>query len=178
MNHRHFHFFTVNQRTLAALCAVVLLIAASLSACGGSGDENSDDALDDLTLDVSQFASDLQSRLTFQDDMSPVDTAVFYQLYGLDETVADEAALIASTGATAEEIAVIHAASSDQVEAVKDAVKQRIQNQKDGFENYVPQELTKLNDPRITLAGQYVILVVCDDSEAARNAINDCLTGE
>ena len=177
MNHRFLHTHT--KRPTAVLLTVFLLSVLVLSACGGSSDEaSSGSSVDDLTLDVQQLASDLRSELVFQDDLEAVEPAVFSMLYGLDETAADEAALFAGTGATAEEIAVIHAASADQVDAVVDAVQQRIQSQRDGFENYVPEELTKLEQPVMVQAGQYVILVISDDNDAAKNAIDAHLTGE
>ena len=64
------------------------------------------------------------------------------------------------------------------MDAVVDAVEQRIQSQRDGFENYVPEELTKLEQPVVVQAGQYVILVISDDNDAAKNAIDAHLTGE
>ena len=128
-----------------------------------------------LSIDCADMAEALRSQLGFQDEMSAVEPVVFYALYALEEGTADSGAMIASTGATAEEIAVIHAASAEAVSVVEDAVAGRIQSQRDGFEDYVPAELDKLSQPVIVTSGQYVVCVVSDDNDAAKSAIETYL---
>ncbi len=102
--------------------------------------------------------------------MSIVDEEIFFSLYDLDEIDVKEVTLYASTGATAEEVAVIKT-KDGKAEAVEKACRKRIEAQKQGFEDYVPKELEKLEKPVIMKAGNSVIMVVCDDREAAEKLL-------
>lgn len=153
------------KRILCVLAAALIL--ASLSGCGSKAGGGKD-----VAIDMDKLAAALEKDVPFKDEMSRVDNGVFYGLYGLAEEDADKAVLISSTGATAEEIAVIHAASPDKVSAVNEAVRSRIEAQREGFENYVPGELEKLKDPVVEQLGDYVILCVSDDNDKAEEIIS------
>ena len=146
---------------------VFTMAAAALSGCGKK---------EAAAIDPKALADKLQSEVGFADDMSTVETQVFYALYNLTEAEAEEAVLIGSTGATAEEIAVIKCAP-DQLETVKKAVDDRIAFQRDGFEDYVPEEMKKLSDPVIVEEGDYVILCVSNHNEKARSVIEAYVKG-
>lgn len=178
------------SRAAAFFLSVLLLFAslALLSGCGtdsntadsgntggDSGNGSSEDLQTAVAVDPAALADDLQNGVPFQDQMTAVESDVFYLLYDLTSEDADEAVLITSTGATAEEIAVIHAAAEDKVETVKEAVKARVQAQREGFEDYVPEELAKLEKPVISIVGSYVILCVSDDNEKARDIIQESI---
>ena len=88
-----------------------------------------------------------------------------------DEDVTKHAVYV-SSGATAEEIAVFEAKDADAAARVKTAVDQRIADLKEGFENYVPGEMTKLNNPVVEVKGKYVLLCICDKPDEARTVID------
>lgn len=60
-------------------------------------------------MEPSVLADTLNSTLTFQDEMTSVDTAAVVRLYGIDEADMTAYKVYTSTGATAEEIAVFKA---------------------------------------------------------------------
>lgn len=156
------------------LCAVmVLVICFVFVGCGNEGAKKA--AGNDKVLeqaDVDTLGAYLVKNTEFKDYMSKVDQEIFYSLYNLNGDVVKSAVLYSSTGATAEEVAVIKAADGKAEDVVK-ACKERIQAQKDGFENYVPEELDKLSKPVLKSYGNTVILVVCNDSDAAGKLIAD-----
>lgn len=149
------------------LIGILILVVAGLCACGGKKE---------VVLDISELADALQSGIAFEDQMNRVDLPVFYALYNLSENEVGDAVMIGSTGATAEEIAVIQAASPEMVDKINTAVLERIEFQKSGFENYVPKELEKLSDPVIEIRGNYVILCVSNDDTKAQEIINEFIT--
>lgn len=168
---------TKAKRTALLLAALLLL--ASMPLLNGCGEETeTGDEIANLVIDMPALADKLLEGVPFQDQMSEVDSEVFYMLYDLTEEDADDAVLITSTGATAEEIAVIHAASEDKIQTVLDAVNARVQAQRDGFEDYVPKELEKLEKPAVLNIGNYVVLCVCDDTEKAKTIVQESITEE
>lgn len=76
---------------------------------------------------------------------------------------------------TAEEIAVFQASSSDAVENIKKAIDTRLEDLKLAFENYVPGEMTKINNPVLVTKGTTVVLVLADDTASVSDQINELL---
>lgn len=125
---------------------------------------------------ASELAQALLDGISFQDSMSPVDESAVTYLFQLDGISLTEYAVYESTGATAEEIAVLKAGSSKDAELLKEKVNARVAAQKIAYENYVPEELVKLGKPVIETSGNCVILCVTDEDEKAKEIIHNCLT--
>ncbi len=104
------------------------------------------------------------------------DTAeVLYGLYGLTDDDYDDLAVYMSTGATAEEIAVVSVDSDAQAEKVTEVLKARIAAQIKSFENYVPGEVNKLSDAIVERVDNCIVLAVCNDYDEYHAAKDDFL---
>ncbi|QHI72819.1 DUF4358 domain-containing protein [Aminipila terrae] len=155
------------MRNLKLCVIMVLVICAVFTGCnkGGSKETAGNEQILEQAK-VSDLGEYIVKNTQFKDYMSKVDNDIFFSLYNLNKDLVDDAVLYSSTGATAEEVAVIKAVDGKTEDVVK-ACKDRIQAQKEGFENYVPEELDKLSKPVIKTFGNTVVLVVCNDSDAA-----------
>ena len=142
------------------LCAVLLT---------GCGSEKS------LSVSASQLADKLAQEVGFTDQMSKTEERILYTLYDMEESAVSEAVVYMSTGATAEEIAVITVSDAGNVSKAEEAVKARVESQKEAFENYVPEELTKLSDPVIRTVGNTVILCVSNHNDKAEQIIDSVI---
>lgn len=149
------------MKKLALFCLAGILLLA-LAGCGNS----------DTAIDVQKLADDLKSGVAFKDDLAAMPDSVFETYYEVEDGDITQKAVYAGGGGTAEEIAVFEAKDEDAAARLKKAVEQRIADQKENFENYVPGELTKLNNPVLEVKGKYVILCVCDNPEEARAIID------
>lgn len=149
------------MKKLALFCLAGILLLA-LAGCGNS----------DVTIDVQKLADGLKSGVTFKDDLAAMPDSVFETYYEVEDGDIVQKAVYAGGGGTAEEIAVFEAKDEDAAGRLKEAAEQRIADQKENFENYVPGELTKLNNPVLEVKGKYVILCVCDNPEEARAIID------
>lgn len=151
------------RKKICLVMAALLCVAGLASACGEKAQAKD--------IDVEKLASDLIQNVKFQDQMTEITPEVFYALYQIDKSEVAEAAVYTSTGATAEEVAVIKAASSEDVDDVKQAVLNRVEFQKSEFKDYVPAELDKLANPVIQATGNYVILCISNDNTKAEDVI-------
>ena len=144
------------KRILAVLLASLAVLA--LAACGKQADSGKQPAAADVVAAVA-------GGLDLKDQMV---TADFYSLYSsLDkEKVADASMYMSGTRSTAEEVTVIKAKDAADVQHIKDAINVRIEDQKFSYEDYKPEEMTKIGGALVLTHGNYVLLVMADDTSS------------
>ena len=146
----------------ALLCAVFLT-----AGCGGT---------ETISLSVPTMADTLRAQVSFTDQMEKADADTVYTLYHLDADLVAEQGVYLSTGATAEEIAVFAAKDAGGAKQIEQAVQARLQTQKDGFADYLPAEMDKLNQAVLVVKGRYVIFCVANDAGQVRSVIDSLLS--
>lgn len=162
-----------------ALGTVLVFAMGTMTACGGSdgGNDNignDSNVSETADFDVQELADKLKSDGVFKDQLSELDMEIAVnKLYGLDNTQIESGAFYTNTNATAEEIAVIKVVSADYAQTVVDAYNQRIEEQKTACENYLPDEMPKLESAVVKSQGCYVILCVSCDSSKAESIVSE-----
>lgn len=116
--------------------------------------------------DTAKIAKEIVSKFKFKDTLSRVGDSLVLSSYGIDTKYVLSASLYVSGGSTAEEVAVFEADNAKNTEKVVECIKQRIENKKKDFENYIPAEMTKLNNPAIVVKGNIVVLCLADNADA------------
>ena len=146
---------------------LLLCAAGALLLTGCSGKDGGD-----IKLDVDKTADGLKAAVPFNDEMTAIEESVIYRLYDIDKEDVLKAKLYTGTAATAEEIAVFEAKDKDAAGRIYKAVQGRIADQKEGFEDYHPEEMTKLNAPYLEQTGKYVVLCLSDDNAKAKAEVD------
>lgn len=157
------------KKRLFVVIMVCCVLVGMLAGCSGSAD---------YQIDTAKLADDIYAGVTWKDQIGEVNLAKALNLYGISADDIASGKVYISTNATAEEIAVLEVASTDQVSAVETAVKDRVASQKSSFESYNAEEVPKLENPLIVTKGQYVILVVCDNTSEAKTVVDNAFSGE
>lgn len=140
------------KRIIALILA--LLMFTVLSACGNETSEKVDvDALVDVVFE----------KLKFDDELSEIGAGAVGRLFSLPEGT--EARVFVSSGATSEEVAVFTAEDTD---AVVDAVREHLADQKESFAAYIPAEADRIDTAVIVRAGNTVVLVISASDDAAQ----------
>lgn len=145
---------------------IAAMMAAALMFCAGCAQQPK------VNVDASAAADKIIASVKFDDQMSAVDDKTAQKLYGFGDGVVRNMKVYESTGATAEEVAVFEAKDEASAQTVKKAAQDRIENQKEGFQDYQPKEMTKLKNPVLVQSGKYVVLCVSNDNTAAQKAID------
>lgn len=121
----------------------------------------------DMTeIDIGDLSSELLERAEFEDELSAINDTTIKKLYNIDNYT--KAVVYISSGATAEEIAVFE---FDSKETAADGLKKalvRIEEQKAGFESYIPREIQKLDNAVVKQSGEYVIICISNNNEAEK----------
>ena len=132
----------------AALVWAVLLLALTISACGGKTQ----------AVDVDQLAGELLEQVGFEDELTELDESMVAALYGVEN--AQEQKVYLSGGATAEEVAVFRFATEEEAQAGYDALEQRLESRKTDYANYMPDEAARLDNAVLERSGCFVALCV------------------
>lgn len=150
-------------KTLLGTALAAALLFTGCSSQGGSAEAKN--------VEPAAAADAILNEVEFRDSLVKAEDGAAEGLgYRLDDTIADYAIYISGSGATAEEIAVLKVAEGAGTDDAKKILEKRVEDLKFRFEDYVPEEMVKLNDPVIVTGGNVAILVLADDSAAAKKA--------
>lgn len=160
----------LNPNRYSVILPLLLFIAITFSS--GCGDRP---VSGEVSLDVTACAGRLREAIAFQDTLTLLNDQMIATIYRIPagDVVAQQ--VYASTGATAEEIAVFEAVSAEAAQRIETAVWQRVAEQKVSFEDYLPAELPKLADPFVLVKDRYVILCVSDCNEEVKTELERLL---
>ena len=161
----------MKKKLLMVLLSLTLVF--SLSACGSKGNKSDEAGNTDANIDVNTLADAIKNGGDFKDNLAPVDKSIGLTrvLSNVDESMVEEAAFYTNSSSSAEEIIVIKTTSADYVKVMTAAFDVRISNQKVACNDYLPDEIPKLENALKYTNGKYAILVISNDSAKAKEII-------
>ena len=141
------------RKILCAACLSALFL--TLSACGGGGEKAEFSPTDDArTL--------LDSPGVFGEALTEIDQSTACALYGIEETTVTESAVYGSTS-SAEELAIFTFSDETSAQAAAQQFTYRVEDRRDELENYLPDELPKLDSAIVEVRGNSALLVIAAD---------------
>lgn len=154
------------------LIVLTLCLALGLTACGGEKEEQI------TNLDAEAAAQAFLDSGCFSETLEQLDLDMAFRLYGLEEAGLTEESVLDcavwfSAGATAEEVAVLVLDSEQSAETARDALEAHVDSQKESYQDYLPQEVPKLDNAQLTVYGNSVVLVVPAEVDPARNLMDN-----
>jgi hypothetical protein len=164
------------KKTVCFIAAAVLAASLCMTSCGS--DSSTEDSAAQAqtgaseTLSASDVADKLLSDIEFTDTLNEISSDMVEKFYGISaDKYSSGKVYVGSGGATAEEIACFDAVDADAAAEIKAACESRIESQIKQFENYVPAELDKLNDPVLVVSGNSVYMCLSNDNDKAKEII-------
>lgn len=148
-------------RLIAVLLAALLCLG--LAACGER-------------VGAAPFAADKTPRAlmdagAFSEDLEALEEVILLRLYELDEEKVVKAAGFASTGLTAEEVAVFEMADEQAAKDAEELLRAHLDYQVEANEDYRPQEMPKLEKAVVARRGRTLLFLVAADYAAAEKAL-------
>lgn len=150
------------------LLLMLILLGTLATGCGGGSD-------DVACIDIVKGCSEIAKEGTF-------DTWVGYgeelyddsveSMYGIQPDMIDDGAICyTGAGGVADEISVLHLKDQNDLSIVKTKLGERVEMRRNTFEGYEPKEVEKIDDSRIIVQGNFVILLITDDNDAMETEI-------
>lgn len=152
------------KRTAMTLLAA--LLALGLTACGSGGGE--------LNVDIQAAADAIAESTCFNGDIFAIDADIVPTMYP-DLPEGTEAAVYASSGASADEVAVFAAADETSAKTVLSQAQERVADRQESYADYMPDEAEKLSRAVVQQKGRYVMVVVSGDEKTAAELVKGYL---
>ncbi len=149
------------------VCIIFAVFTAVLAMCA-CGEQP-------VVLDAAALADQLANNISFDDQLSEIEQNIITKIYDISPDDFIKAKVYGSTGATPEEIAVFEAKDDAAAGRIETALKERIENQKSSFKDYIPKEMPKLESPLLVIKGRCVILCISGHNDTAKNIINNAI---
>lgn len=154
------------MKKIVKILTVAISALLVLTACSGKS-ETKDISVADTTKSVLE-ATTLVGELV---EISDKNVDLLYTKF--DKSIIGEYKIYAcASKATCEEIAIFKATDKENVEKITEIAKQRVADLITENKDYNPNEMTKLDSPLITSKGNYVLLVIADDTAPAQEAFS------
>lgn len=146
----------------AVAAAAAVLMLTSCQSKDGEAKEVSVSKLADDMLNATTVVAELV-------EMNDNNIELLYSEYDAED-IAEYKVYACASKASCEEIAVFKAKTEDDVNDLKEMVEQRVEDLITETRDYNPAEMPKLENPLIMTKGQYVALVLADDTSKAEEA--------
>ena len=149
---------------LPAVAAVILIIVMGVYLLQLVDTGHTSDADFDTVSAAVLSAADL-------DPMVEGDNQMIRRIYGLDPASYEGMLLYyPSSNMGCEELLLVKLSDLSQQEAVQEAMEARISTQRDAFEGYAPDQYDMLGRGVVSVQGNYLLLIVADDTDAVLSA--------
>ena len=110
------------------------------------------------------------------EEMKDVGGQGLKRYYGLNKADYEGALLyISNFNLSAEEVLMIKVKDEEQVQTVVDAIDKRLENRKNDFEGYAPNEVKLLDEAQKSVRGKFIFLSVGKQAEHYKKIFSDSL---
>ena len=177
-----------SKKVICAVLAAAMMTTMAFASCGDSSSSadassKASSSADSTTAvqteqkttkDLNAIANNLKESLddAVKATMTEFDESRIEKIIGVKKDLYSKAVCIVdASGASAHEIDCFEAKDESSAKEIETALKQRIENQKAAFKDYVPAEMDKLNSPVLVTDGKYVILCLSNNNDKAKEII-------
>ena len=125
-----------------------------------------------VNLDPQAAAKTLADASTGGSSLSKLDLDAALALYNLSKEDVTDCCVYVGNSGFVDEVSVWEASGSAAADTIDKQVRERINTQKDVYADYRPDEIPKLNNAVISRHGQFIILFIDADAQAAQKAVD------
>ncbi len=153
--------------------AVTAALLLALTACGNQNDSVKCVKAVEAALEKVESA-DVDTTVNYDEDAYGEN---FERLYNFPMDQVDDGVIAyAASGGSADEISAVHVADSNDVSSVKKYMEARLEKRLQDFQNYKPEEVSKIENGKVVVQQQYVILVISNKSDDIVTAMREVLS--
>lgn len=126
----------------------------------------------EITIQIEELAMELKNAPIFEDKLSEIDRDTIIKKYNFNNEKIEEIVSYVGTGATAEEILVMKVFNKNDINEMRVTIENKIEERKKDFEDYLPKEVSKLENYHIETRNNYIILCISNNDKEAKEIID------
>ena len=130
-----------------------------------------------VELDPSTAVEKMSEEITFTDQFAPLDSENANRVYGVDADLVEDSTAMVGSGATAESIAMFKAVDAKSAQDIEKQLEVFIDGYIEGYSDYKPEEVPKLESAIIERKDVYVVLCISADKKKKKKVVSDTLNG-
>lgn len=185
------HMNSVSKTKVILNILMIFLISLTVMSCDKQNNSSNDAQVSSQAEELSEevkvkSVKEILNDLVAQNSLTSINTTYSYgdetyttyfeYLYDRSmDTVTDGVIGFSADSGLADEISILCAKSEDDVSDLKQALEDRIEMRIRDFNGYKPAEVTKLGKAEVFVNGNYVFLIICDNADDIKNAVNTIL---
>lgn len=154
------------KKKIAIVIVIVLIIIAVLGIIINNSNKS-------IQINIEDLATKIAESGAFEDEIAKIDSEMIMSDYNITTDEVEGFVSYQGSGATSEEIVILKVKDKSNLNDVKDKINSRIQERKQAFQSYLPEEVGKIDNNILRVEGNYIIFCVSNDSSKVNQVIND-----
>lgn len=126
-----------------------------------------------IQINTKDLASKIIEAGVFEDELVEVNSEMIMSDYNFTTDEVEEFVSYQGSGATSEEIVILKVKEKSNLNNIKNRIEDRLEERKEAFESYLPEEVGKIDNKVFRVEGNYVILCISNDTNKVNTLIND-----
>lgn len=152
------------KKLIALLSAAVLCLA--LVACGNKNEPQAED----FTMDTAALSADLQQKVTYPDELIPLDSSMVNTLLSPDSVPEGTESVVYMNAVSYIRFAIFTCADEANAKTLLTTLQGF--NERQIKADYDPEEAGRIKNAVLVQKGPYVVLCVTDDASGAQTVID------
>lgn len=128
---------------------------------------------EDIQIDIEELATLITESGSFEDEIIKVDSEMIMDDYSFSDDEIEEIVSYQGSGATSEELVILQVNDKSKLNSIKSKINSRVEERKEAFESYLPEEVYKIENNLLEIKGNYVIFCISNDSNKVGETINN-----
>lgn len=158
----------MNKKVIGIVISIVVIIAIIGIVIYFNTREN-----EKIEINIEELATKIVESDAFEDDLEEVSDEVTMEAYGFSTEEIQEIVSYQGSGATSEELVILQVKEKNNLNSVKEKINTRLEERKEAFESYLPEEVFKIENRVLEVRGNYVILGIAKDANKVVEVVEE-----
>ena len=158
----------MNKKIIMVVIAAIVVIALIIGLVIWINRDNAN-----IQIDINVLGERILESGAFSDELDKIDSEIVMNSYGFTSDEISSLISFQGSGATSEEIVILQVNDKSNLNSVKEKINTRLAERKEAFEDYLPEEVFKIDNHILEVKGKYVIMCISNNSNEVIDTINN-----
>ena len=149
------------------VCLAMAMCLAGFAGCGSKEEKKTED----VSMDIHSVAKEIVDNGNFT-DIAEINKDKGISQYSVGDAEIADAVTYFSSGATAEEVVIFEGATDADADKLLTAAEERKEDDYKTWQDYKPEEVSRVDKAVIKKSGKYVVFCITDDKDAVSAVID------